>query len=473
MSSCLWRMHRSHDMTESLSILVIDDEPAIRQILAATLSKAGYTTEAARDGSEALQRLAKGDIDIAICDIQMPGMDGVEVVQQAKTMGIETIFLMMTAFASVDTAVKAMKSGAYDYLTKPLRKENILHRLLQVGDVIALRDQNRTLRNLVKVEEKNRCRFTSPRMLEIDRLIRKVAPTDFTAIITGESGTGKGIIARQIHQRSARNSELFIPVNCGSIPENLMESEFFGHIKGAFTGADKAKKGLFLEADKGTLFLDEIGELPLSLQVKLLHILEEKQIRPVGSEKFRPVDVRIIAATNRDLKEMTVAGTFREDLYFRLNVFNIHIPPVRQRLEDLPVLVDYFLEHAKRSGPGGRPWRIDPDAEAALLNYHWPGNIRELENVIERALILAEDGVITLHDLPGVVVGHAEGAVAGRTVAKGTLRDRMRHYEIQAIQEAIEEAGGDRRVAARALGIGLSSLYRKLELAAPAALFSD
>ncbi|MBF0153185.1 MAG: sigma-54-dependent Fis family transcriptional regulator [Magnetococcales bacterium] len=462
-----------HETTESLTILVIDDEPAIRQILASTLAKAGYTTEAAHDGAEALRRLERGNIDIAICDIQMPGMDGVEVVQQAKSMGMGTIFLMMTAFASVDTAVKAMKAGAYDYLTKPLRKENILHRLRQVADVIALRDQNRTLRNLVKVEEKNRCRFSSAAMLKIDRLVRKVAPTDFTAIITGESGTGKGIVARQIHQRSKRSGELFIPINCGSIPENLMESEFFGHVKGAFTGADKVKKGLFLEADKGTLFLDEIGELPLSMQVKLLHILEEKQVRPVGSEKFRAVDVRIIAATNRDLKEMTTAGTFREDLYFRLNVFNIHIPPLRLRTEDIPVLVDYFLKNSKHVGRSESVWRVDPDAESALMNYPWPGNVRELENVIERALILVEDGVITLHDLPGVVVGQGGDDAVGRTVAKGTLRDRMRHYEILAIHEAIKEAAGDRRAAARALGIGLSSLYRKLELAGPQPLSCD
>ncbi|MBF0438820.1 MAG: sigma-54-dependent Fis family transcriptional regulator [Magnetococcales bacterium] len=461
-------------MPESLNILVIDDEPAIRQILASTLSKAGFNAESVRDGSEALHRLTQGDIDIAICDIQMPGMDGIEVVQKAKSMGIETIFLMMTAFASIDTAVMAMKAGAYDYLTKPLRKENILHRLQQIGTVIALRDENRALRNLVKVEEKNRCRFSSPRMQDIDRLIRKVAPTDFTAIITGESGTGKGIAARQIHQRSARNGELFVPVNCGSIPENLMESEFFGHVKGAFTGADKIKKGLFLEADKGTLFLDEIGELPLALQVKLLHVLEEKQIRPVGSEKFRPVDVRIIAATNRDLKEMTESGTFREDLFFRLNVFNIHIPPLRQRIEDIPSLVKYFLENSKRGAPGGCVFRMDPDAEAALLNYHWPGNIRELENVIERALILAEDGVITLHDLPSVITAQAgDGLATGRSLNKGSLRDRMRQFEIQAIHDAIEEADGDRRVAARTLGIGLSSLYRKLELAAPVPIFSD
>ncbi|MBF0181291.1 MAG: sigma-54-dependent Fis family transcriptional regulator [Magnetococcales bacterium] len=457
-------------MGESLSILVIDDEPAIRQILAATLGKAGYGVESARDGGEALARLEKGDIDLAICDIQMPGMDGIEVVRQAKSMGIETIFLMMTAFASVETAVKAMQAGAYDYLTKPLRKENILHRLLQIRDIIALRTQNDALRNLVREEEKQRCRFTSPPMVEIERLIRKVAPTDFTALITGESGTGKGILARQVHQRSQRAGELFIPVNCGSIPENLMESEFFGHVKGAFTGADKAKKGLFLEADNGTLFLDEIGELPLALQVKLLHILEEKQIRPVGSEKFRPVDVRIIAATNRDLAEMIVAGIFREDLYFRLNVFNIHIPPLRQRKEDIPAMVEYFLNHSRMAGPGRRAWMIEPDAEAALRNYHWPGNIRELENVIERAMILAENGVITLQDLPGVVAGSGARVSSGAT---GTLRERMRQYEIRAIHEAIEEAGGDRRAAAQALGIGLSSLYRKLELAMPPPLFSD
>lgn len=303
-------------MGEALHILVVDDEPAIRQVLVATLQKAGYTAEHASNAADGLKRIGSGEFDVVISDINMPGMSGIEMVRQAKEAGSETVFLMMTAFASVDTALEAMKAGAYDYLIKPLRKEDILLRLTRIANVIGLQDQNRALRNLVQEGESGKCRMISPAMAEIDRLIRKVANTEYTVLITGESGTGKGVIARQIHGISQRGENLLIPVNCGSIPENLLESEFFGHTRGAFTGADKGKKGLFVEADRGCLFLDEIGELPLHLQVKLLHVLEEKQIRPVGSERFRKVDVRIIAATNRNLRDMVAQGTFREDLFF-------------------------------------------------------------------------------------------------------------------------------------------------------------
>ena len=465
-------------MGKFLNVLIVDDEPAIRQILAATLTKANYMVDTARDGGEALQRLEVGDIDIAICDINMPGMDGIELVRQAKAMKVDTIFLMMTAFASVDTAVKAMKAGAYDYLTKPLRRESVLHRLQQIGDLIGLKDQNRALRNLVAEEDKKECHLISTAMVQVERMVRKVAPTDYTVLITGDSGTGKGVVARKVHQRSQRNGNLFIPVNCGSIPENLLESEFFGHVKGAFTGADRAKKGLFVEADNGTLFLDEIGELPLHLQVKLLHALEEKKVRPVGSEQFRKADVRIISATNKNLQNMVKDGTFREDLFFRLNVFNIHISALRERREDIPVLIRYFLgKHVQVKGRGSS-FVLDPDAEVALIGYDWPGNIRELENTLERALILAEDGVITLADLPQNLQYVASNVVSGGGVnsvssSAKTLRDLVRDYEIQVILETIEQSGGDRLVAAQKLGIGLSSLYRKMEQADVPNLFVD
>ncbi|MBF0160935.1 MAG: sigma-54-dependent Fis family transcriptional regulator [Magnetococcales bacterium] len=466
-------------MARALNVLIVDDEPAIRQVLAAALAKSDFQVESACDGQEALQRLEVGDIDIAICDIKMPGMDGIEVVRKAKQLKVDTVFLMMTAFASVDTAVDAMKAGAYDYLTKPLRRENVLHRLAQIRDWITLQEQNRTLRHLVDEGGPELCRLLSPPMLEVERLLRKVAPTDFTVLVTGDSGTGKGMIAHKIHQLSQRSAGLFIPVNCGSIPENLLESEFFGHVKGAFTGADRAKKGLFVEADNGTLFLDEIGELPLHLQVKLLHALEEKRVRPVGSEQFRRADVRIIAATNQELGNMVKAGTFREDLFFRLNVFNIHLPPLRERRQDILPLLRHVLDKQKRAKGWQKSFRIDPDAETALLNYDWPGNVRELEHSMERASILAEDGVITLTDLPQNLQyvstpPAGDGAVAPTAATNGgKLRDLVRDYEMQVILESIERADGDRRLAARALGIGLSSLYRKLEQPYPPDLFSE
>ncbi|NGZ28737.1 MAG: sigma-54-dependent Fis family transcriptional regulator [Magnetococcales bacterium] len=450
-------------MGEALHILVVDDEPAIRQVLVATLQKAGYTAEHASNASEGLKRIGGGEFDVVISDINMPGMSGIEMVRQAKEAGTETVFLMMTAFASVDTALEAMKAGAYDYLIKPLRKEDILLRLTRIANVIGLQDQNRALRNMVQEGEVGKCRNVSNSMAEIERLIRKVANTDYTVLITGESGTGKGVIARQIHRMSQRGESLFIPVNCGSIPENLLESEFFGHTRGAFTGADKGKKGLFVEADKGCLFLDEIGELPLHLQVKLLHVLEEKQIRPVGSERFRKVDVRIIAATNRNLREMAAQGTFREDLFFRLNVFNIHMPPLRERREDILPLLRFFVDrYGKRLGENVH-YKVDPEAEQVIMAYDWPGNVRELENTVERALILAESGEITLDDLPPHIANTARLGDPVDVPVGGTLREQLRAYEIRIIQESIRDADGDRRLAARRLGIGLSSLYRKLD----------
>jgi two-component system response regulator AtoC len=448
-----------------LQVLVVDDEPAIRQVVAAQLRKAGYPVDQADSGNAALLKLSKGDIDVVICDIKMPDLSGIEVLRQARAAGIDTAFIMMTAYASVDTAIEAMKAGAVDYMIKPLNNEELLHRLSKVCDLRGLRAENQVLRKLVLGSSEEVFSFNSPSMRETERMVIKVAPTDSTVLITGESGTGKGVTARLIHQKSQRSDSPFIPVNCGAIPENLVESEFFGHLRGAFTGADKARKGLFLEADKGTIFLDEIGELPLSLQVKLLHVIEHKEVRPLGSEQARRVDVRIIAATNQDLAEMVVQGKFRQDLFFRLSVFQIHMPPLRERREDLPSLIKFLLQRSMRRLGNGRSITLDPAVEEILINHDWTGNVRELENAIDRAIIMAEGDCITLGDLPPQITRFAQSPQQrnDNTRLSGGLRESMRKLEASLIMRAIGEAGGDRRVAAQKLDIGLSSLYRKME----------
>jgi DNA-binding NtrC family response regulator len=450
---------------KSMDVMVIDDEPAIRQILTAHLSRAGYNVLQAANGLNAFELLSKGDIDVAICDIKMPDISGIELVRRARAASIDTSFIMMTAFASVDTAIEAIQAGAADYMIKPVRNEEVLHRLVKIADMRGLRAENRVLRSLVLGKKKDLFGFVSAPMRDLERLIDKVSPTDSTVLVTGESGTGKGVIARRIHQQSPRANEAFIPVNCGALPENLMESELFGHTKGAFTGADKARKGLFLEADKGTIFLDEIGELPLLLQVKLLHVIEEKTIRPVGSEQAKRADVRIIAATNRDLAQMVAEGKFREDLYFRLSVFQIHAPPLRERRQDIPGLVQFLLQRGAKRLLEGVPILIDPDVEELLAAYEWPGNVREMENVIDRALILADDGHVTCADLPPQITkGARVEAIKPVPVDTGdSLREQVRSFESALISKALIDADGDRRIAAQKLGIGLSSLYRKLE----------
>ncbi len=451
---------------KSLDVMVIDDEPAIRQILTAYLLKAGYNVFQAPNGLEAFERLSKGDIDVAICDIKMPDISGIELVRRVRAAGLDTNFIMMTAFASVDTAIEAIQAGASDYMIKPVHNEEVLHRLVKIDDMRGLRAENRVLRSLVQGKKEDQFEFISPAMCDLDRLIAKVSPTDSTVLVTGESGTGKGVIARRIHQQSPRANAPFIPVNCGALPENLMESELFGHTKGAFTGADKAKKGLFLEADKGTIFLDEIGELPLLLQVKLLHVIEEKSIRAVGSEQARRADVRIMAATNRDLAKMVAEGKFRDDLYFRLSVFQIHVPPLRERRQDIPKLVRFLLQRGARRMNIGGEISIDSGVEDILVAYEWPGNVREMENTIDRALILADERHVTCADLPPQIIKGARAGVPGLVIQDSgeSLRDQVRRFESALICKAIDDAeGGDRRAAAQKLGIGLSSLYRKLE----------
>ena len=449
----------------SLQLLVIDDEPAIRQVVSSHLRKAGYAVEQASDGESAMEKLSRGDVDIALCDIKLPKMSGIELLHQARTAGIDTAFIMMTAYASVDTAIEAIKAGAADYMIKPLNNEELLHRLTKVGDLRGLRAENRVLRRLVLGTNDEVFSCNSPPMREMEHMAAKVSTTNSTVLITGESGTGKGVVARLIHQQSPRADGPFIPVNCGAIPESLVESEFFGHTRGSFTGADRARKGLFLEADGGTIFLDEIGELPLALQVKLLHVIEQKEVRPVGGEQSRPVDVRIIAATNRDLRDMVAKGLFREDLYFRLSVFLIAVPPLRERREDITALIRFLLQrNTHRSDGNGVRATLDPGVEELLVNYDWPGNVRELENVIGRALILADGEHISLADLPPHISKFNQPAQQHDNLnTGGTLRELVRRFEASLILRTIEETGGDRRAAAQKLDIGLSSLYRKLE----------
>ncbi|HVC11227.1 MAG TPA: sigma-54 dependent transcriptional regulator [Burkholderiales bacterium] len=449
----------------TLQVMIVDDEVAVRQILAANLEKAGYAVDQAGCARDALALLAAGEVDIAFCDICLPDLSGIDVLRQARAAGIETRFIMITAFASIDSAIEAMRAGAADYIIKPLRNEEVLHRLRQVGELKGMRDENRMLRNLVMGKAASDYPFTAPPMQEVEHLVSKVAPTDSTVLITGESGVGKNVVARRIHRQSRRAEALFLPINCGAIPDALVESEFFGHTKGAFTSADKARKGLFLQAEGGTILLDEIGDLPLPVQSKLLDVLEEKQVRAVGSERLQRIDVRIIAATNRSLSEMVAAKTFREDLYFRLSTFHIHVPPLRQMRQDIPGLVRFMLQRtAERLAPA-RKVSLDPLAEELLLSYDWPGNVRELRNAVECAFILAEGDRITVADLPHEIgkVRHSADEAGPAGQASGDLRHMLRRYEVSMLTQAIQQAGGDRRIAAQKLGVSLSTLYRKLE----------
>ena len=444
----------------ALNVLVIDDEAALRQIVAATLGKAGYAVEQASCVAEARTKLARGNFDVALCDIKMPDGTGLDVLRESKATGLNTVFVMVTASASMETAVEALRGGAYDYIVKPVRNEELLNRLAQIEAMRGLSEENKLLRAAVKGRGAATYRFRSPSMLEVERLVNKVAPTNSPVLITGESGCGKGVLARMIHEKSMRSAGQFVPVNCGAIPEQLLESEFFGHTRGSFTGADRARKGLFFEADGGTLFLDEIGELPMLMQTKLLHVIEEKQVRAVGSEQARHVDTRILFATNRDLRAMVEQGTFREDLYFRLSMFQIALPPLRERQADIRDFL-YFLLQNSRDLATSSAVEIDADAEAILLTYPWPGNVRELDNVINRARILADSNRITVADLPAAIVGMPP-LMADDSGGESSLRLQLRRYEIRLLQEAISAAEGDRRVAAQRLGISLSSLYRKV-----------
>jgi two-component system response regulator AtoC len=444
--------------------LVVDDEVAIRQVLSSQITDLGHQVEHVGTGDAAVRRLGKGDVDIALCDIRLPDISGIEVIKRSVAANADTIFLMMTAYASVNTAIEAMKAGAFDYLIKPVRLEDIELRFSQLSEIMRLREENQRLRRMVPEQLDQVCALGSREARKVERIVSRVAMTEGTVLITGESGTGKGVVARSIHRQSLRSAYPLVEVNCGAIPENLLEAEFFGHLKGAFTGADRAKKGLLREADGGTILLDEIAELPLLLQVKLLHAIEDKVIRPVGGEQSRRIDVRIIAATNKDLETKVKAGEFREDLFYRLNVLNIELLPLRQRREDIGTLLDHFLAQGPKQLGVRSQFSIEPEARRLLISYNWPGNIRQLQNVVHRMLVLSESDTISVGDLPPQIANASQsGGGEPSPSSTDSLRQQSLRFEVSVIRKAIEDSGGDRQIAARKLGIGVSTLYRKLE----------
>jgi two-component system response regulator PilR (NtrC family) len=440
------------------TILIADDEDGVRESLAEVLRDEGYDVEVAQDGTEALAALERRDFSVVISDVRMPGADGLEVLRRIRDSAPQTVVLMMTAHASVETAVEALRQGAADYILKPLHFEEVLAKVRRVLEHRQLVWQAQILRREVERHyEFDTLVGDGSAMQEVVYLLKKVAPTGTTVLLTGESGTGKEVVARAIHRQSAAAEQIFLPINCAAIPETLLESQLFGHTRGAFTGAVANQEGLFARAHGGTIFLDEIGDLPLGLQSKLLRVLETKEILAVGSTTPRKIDVRIIAASNQELDKMVEAGTFREDLYYRLNVVEIHLPPLRERREDLPALVEYLVRRHNRELK--RSYRgVDNASLKVLMAHPWKGNVRELDNVIEHAMILGDGVWITTADLPRPL----RTSEPPLPTVSDDLRDALRSYERIHIETVLRRSDGDKRQAADWLGLSLSSLYRKM-----------
>ena len=453
-------------MSESERILIVDDEKNMRHMLEALLSKEGYLIDTAADGQEALEAITARNYDFVLCDVKMPKMDGLAFLKKAAGRLDQVTVIMMSAYGSIDTALQAMKAGAYDFITKPFKPDEVLLALKKAEEREQLRRENQMLRQQVQhLEQRNgfgQLVTGSAGMLSMISLARKVAPYSTTVLITGESGTGKELVARGIHDWSNRADKPFVAVNCGSIPETLLESEFFGYAKGAFTGASHDKNGLFADADRGTLFLDEIGELPLALQVKLLRVLQENEIRPVGSNKTIRVDVRLIAATARNLEEEVRGGLFRDDLFFRLNVVHLDIPPLRARKDDIPLLCTHFLN--KLAGKFHHSVHsISAAALAMLMKYDWPGNVRELENVMEHATIFAESATILPENLPENFGGKPGSRRPEEYCQSFSLKTAQKCMEKDLIRRALEVTGGNKSNASKLLEISYPSLLNKIK----------
>jgi len=443
------------------SVLVVDDEQGILESLGILLRNAGFNTYTARGGRAGLEQLASVQPDIVLTDVRMPGVGGVEILAAARQQDSDTPVILMTAQATLESAMQAVNEGAFYYIQKPFRNDELLAILTRAAEHRELRVENRSLKQEIKRREGpsgSRPVGNSQSWLEVLRLAETVAPTESTVLIQGESGTGKEVIARYIHDLSARSDRNFASINCGALPESLLESELFGHVKGSFTGAIKDKSGLFTAAAKGTFFLDEIGETTPATQVKLLRVLQQREVIPVGGTDPQPIDVRLIAATNRDLEEEIRRGSFRTDLYYRLNVIALHLPTLRQRADDIPLLAEYFLERIADQRKEARKALSTATLET-LVSYTWPGNVRELENALERAVILTPDEEIQPSALPGRVTARvSEPLVADRVPSNPTLEAVERAY----IMWVLQSEGGNKSRAAEALGIDPSTLYRKL-----------
>jgi len=442
-------------------ILIVEDEEKLRRVLALHLEGLGYEVTTTASAEEAL-RLA-GQANLVLTDLRLPGMNGLDLLEALQRQNARLPVIVMTAYSSVETAVEAMKKGAADFLPKPFSLDHLATVVRKALEVQQLREENAQLRE----ELGRRYRIenvigTGPKMQEVLAAVMRVAPTRTTVLLCGESGVGKDLIARVIHHHSPRAAQPFVKINCTTIPENLMESELFGYEKGAFTGASVSKPGKFELADRGTVFLDEIGDVPPAVQVKLLRVLQDREFERLGSNRTRQIDVRVIAATNADLRRALEEGNFREDLYYRLNVFPITIPPLRERREDIPLLAERFL-HKFAAETGSRVEEISPEAMRKLVEYHWPGNVRELENVIERSLLYADGRVllpehIRLDYAPRRAVNGTAGAVDGFLPEGMTLDE----YEQHLIREALRRAGGNKSQAARLLGLTRNALRYRL-----------
>lgn len=461
-------MEKSHQ--GGLRILFADDEAHLRDLMQMELPRLGHEVTVCPDGASALKALEKGSYDAALLDLRMPGMTGIEVLGKIRQLNPDTQVIILTGHATVDTAVQALRLGAFDYLTKPCKWAELEVILSRVSERRDLTNKAAALETRLKSAEGSPTLIgDTPSMLSVRRLIDTIAPTDASVMILGETGTGKELIARSLHDKSKRATHSFIPVNCGALPENLVESELFGHRKGSFTGADTHRKGLFEVANGGTLFLDEVGELDKSVQVKLLRFLESGEIRRVGENDPFRVDVRVLCATNRDLREMIEAEQFREDLFFRVNTFEIHLPPLRERKGDIPALAKHMLMRF-----GSRRADLDtaltPEAIAALQAHDWPGNIRELANAIERATILSGGGPIYPEHLPtqvpsrrsASVMVSSPSAVAGPHFQIPEGSPTLRDIEMKYIQVILEKHNGNKPAASKELGISLKTLYNKI-----------
>jgi two-component system response regulator PilR (NtrC family) len=441
-------------MADSWRILVVDDESSMREMLSIMLRKEGYQVVAAEGRAEAAVQLARGAVDLIVTDVKLPDGDGIEILRHVKAASPETVVIVMTAFGSTETAVAAMKLGAHDYLVKPVDIEELKIVVRNAFQLQQLQQENLLLRTEFQSHHGlEHIVGASPPMVEVFKMVRAIAPTPSTVLINGESGTGKELIAKALHTLSPRGVAPFVSINCGALPESLLESELFGHMKGAFTDAHQNKKGLFEAAHRGTLFLDEVGETPPAMQVKLLRALQERRIRRVGGTEEVDVDVRVIAATNRPLEPRVKERAFREDLFYRLNVIPIHLPPLRERRDDIPMLAGQFLRRFAEE-MGKKVNQISPEAMRKLVSYSWPGNVRELENVIERAVALETSPAIRPERLPESVAElERRNDVAAELTPGFRLDDYLESVEQALLEKALAQASGDRAVACGLLGI--------------------
>ena len=443
-------------------VLVVDDEEIIALTLQEFLIGEGYEVAVAGDGPSALAAVESFEPDVALCDIQLPGIDGLELLDRLLLVRPELLVLIITAYATVETAVSAFRRGAHDYLMKPVIFEELLAKLDRLVRFRTLTLENRAMRKQLHAgTDVETLVGQSEPMRRVKTLIRKLGPTRSNILITGESGTGKELVARALHAQGREPDAPFLAINCAAIPHDLLESQLFGHTRGAFTGADRDRAGLFVASGRGTVFLDEIGELPPATQAKLLRVIEAKEVLPVGATRPEPVAARVVAATNKDLAAEAAAGRFRPDLFYRLNVVAIQLPPLRDRRDDIPALIAVLLDRHARA-QGRRIDGVDNAALRRLASAPWKGNVRELGNALERAVILADGPLLTLDDFPADLIAGA----TDDDPATEDLRTALDRFEAQHIRRVLDRAGGDKREAARRLGLGLSSLYRKLEGAA-------